>query len=197
MEEAYNQIQIYIQKRYIAPPEMCPCGNTKIYLNKFNRNKIHPYCFRCTKKECRKIFPLLKSSFFDEFSSKPLAVLIDIFRCFMDYKFNIQEAMNFLRKTKHQEISEKFIRNFYNKMRKYIYLYYILEYATENMRTEIANKFYSSDESLFSHYIKRNSLFLLGIIDNSTKNFRLNLAKDRDSRTIETFILKAIPNGII
>ena len=72
-----------------------------------------------------------------------------------------------------------------------------MEYATENMRTEIANKFYSSDESLFSHYIKRNSLFLLGIIDNSTKNFRLNLAKDRDSRTIETFILKAIPNGII
>lgn len=53
---------------------------------------------------------------------------MDILQCFIDYKFNVILAKNYLRNIKDYENSELLIRNLYTKSRKYIYLYYIAEY---------------------------------------------------------------------
>lgn len=120
---------------------------------------------------------------------------MDTLRCFIDYKFNVNEAKNFLKNTRRYEISEIHIRNIYTKARKYIYLYYIAEYEAEMLGEINQHKFYSIDESLFSHHIHGNQLWALGLTDNITKNFRLVLTKDREGPTLRRFITKFIPTG--
>ena len=100
MEGLNDHINYFVEKHFINPPDFCICGNRKITLNKFRKNKINPYCFRCTKKICKKIYTLLEKSFFSDFNKTPLLVLMDTIRCFIDYKFNVIEAKNFFLKYK-------------------------------------------------------------------------------------------------
>ena len=53
-----------------------------------------------------------------------------VLKCFFDFNFNAQEARNYLVNTIGYTISNKIISNIYTKIRKYIYLYYIVEYET-------------------------------------------------------------------
>ena len=69
-------------------------------------------------------------------------------------------------------ISELNIRNIYTKDRKYINLYYIAEYEAEKLGEINQQKFYSIEESLFSHDIHGNQFWVFGLTDNTTKNFR-------------------------
>jgi len=80
------------------------------------------------KAICRKIYPLLSNSFFDDFNFISLTVFMDILKLIFDYIFNAQEARNYLVNTKEYNISNKLIMDFYIKISKYIYLYYIIEY---------------------------------------------------------------------
>ncbi len=79
--------------------------------------------------------------------------IIEVFRCFIDYKFNSVEARNYLLNKKNIFSSEKLIRKIYNKIRKYIYFYCTLDYSTESIGSESSNMLYSMDESLFTHDI--------------------------------------------
>lgn len=51
------------------------------------------------------------------------------------------------------------------------------------------HKFYSIDESLFSHDIYGNKLWALCATDNSIKNFRLIICKNRGRPTLKRFII--------
>ena len=64
MELLYQTIAQYIEKRYLILPERCQYGNDKIHLFKLTLNKISPFCSQCSRKNCKKIFPLLDRSFF-------------------------------------------------------------------------------------------------------------------------------------
>ena len=83
---------------------------------------------------------------------------MDILRYFIEHKFNVIEAKNYLKNSKNYDIFEILIRNIYTKARKYIYLYYIAEYESEIMGDPNAYKYYSIDESLFSHDKNGNQL---------------------------------------
>lgn len=49
----------------------------------------------------------------------------------MEFKFNVPEVHNYLRNTRHINLSEVFVIKVYDKIRKHIYLYYLLEYNSE------------------------------------------------------------------
>ena len=51
------------------------------------------------------------------------------------------------------------------------------------------------DESLFTHNVNRELIWIIGIIDNQTKDFRLIASKERDNDTLKAFISKITPNG--
>lgn len=98
--------------------------NNNNVIKRYSKYKINPYCFTCIKRISKKIYPLLKGSFYDKF--KFLNILYDILRCFMDYNFNIKEAFNYLINIKLYSLPEKIICEFYNEIRKIIYKYYII-----------------------------------------------------------------------
>ena len=192
MEQVYKNI---FEKKYLNPPDKCQCGNKKLILSKNNRIKTLGYCFRCTKKNCKKVYSLYNNSFFEDFKYFQIKDIIEVLRCFIDYKFNSKEAKNYLGNTKNIIISENIIKKIYNKIRKYIYLYYTLEYTSEIVGSENENKYYSMDESLFTHDINGQQLWIIGFTDNITKDFHIVLAKNREANTLEKFIRRMIPEG--
>ena len=57
MEGLQDHINYFVEKHFINPPEICICGNRKITLNKFRKNKINPYFSDVQKKIVRKFIP--------------------------------------------------------------------------------------------------------------------------------------------
>lgn len=74
MESLKDQINYYVENHFINPPEICTCGNKKITLNQLKKNKVNPFCFRCTKKNCKKIYPLLEKTFFSDFKNTLISI---------------------------------------------------------------------------------------------------------------------------
>ena len=66
MEIRNQDIEYYLNKKVIIPPDQRKCGNKRIILNKFNRNKKNRFCFRCTRKTCKKKYSNTKGIFFEE-----------------------------------------------------------------------------------------------------------------------------------
>ena len=99
----------------------------------------------------------MKGSFFEEYKQKSISEILEIFKFFFDYKFNLPEAFKYLTNTRRLTVSETFIRNIYDKIRKYIY-YYLIECSTEQIGEENKQKYYAIDECLFSHDVNKNQL---------------------------------------
>ena len=51
------------------------------------------------------------------------------------------------------------------------------------------HKYFSCDERLFSHTKDHSQVYVLGIIDNTTKDFRLESTTLRHSETLKNVIL--------
>ena len=66
-------------------------------------------------------------------------------------KYNITKAEKYLKGEKHINKNKYTIRKIYKKMRKTIYQYYLLQYATDNFVEKIAWRYYVTDECLFIH----------------------------------------------
>ena len=181
MEDKKELYQKYLDKHYIKAPEQCQCGNKKLSLSKNNRVKTLGYCFRCTRKNCKKIYSIFNNSFFEDFKSFHIKDILEVFRCFIDYKFNSIETKNYLSNIMNIIISERIIKKIYRKIRRYIYLYFTLEYLSEVVGRENENKYYSMDESLFTHDVNGQQLWLIGFNDNNTKDFHIVISKNKFS----------------
>ena len=60
---------------------------------------------------------------------------------------------------------------------------------------ENANKYYSIDESLFVYDVNKTPLWVLGMTNNETKDFRIVVSKRRDQTALKEFITRYIPKG--
>ena len=69
-----------------------------------------------------------------------------------------------------------------------------LVYENEEIEDANKNEFYSEDESLITHH-KYKQIWLLGVINNTTKKFRIIGSFKRDSSTISRFIKKFVRSG--
>ena len=156
---------------------------------------MNGFCFQCIRHRYKKIYNFTKGSFFDEYKQKHIEEIIEIFKCFIEFKFNVTAAYNYLRNTRHINLSEAFVRKVYDKIRKYIYYYYLLEYNTEFIGDYNQNRYYAIDESMFCHDINKQQLWVLGLLDTKTKEFPLVVAKHRNTESLKSFIKKLIPEG--
>lgn len=145
-------------------------------------------CFRCSNNHCRKIYPIRTNSFFDKFP------LYEVLNCFLNLEFNAEKAMHFIKEQKNINITKKTILNIYKKARNIIHRFLFIKYQTELLGELNQAGFFSCDESLFGH-CHGNQIWILGIINNNTKEFRLEGSFNRDSVTLEKFIKKFVLTG--
>ena len=197
MEDIENQINNLIIKKFLNPPEIYICGYRNINLNKYNKYKINKFCFRCTKLNRRKIYPLLSNRFFDDFKFIFLTVSMEILKYFSNFNFNVEETKNYLVNTRGYTISNKLIMNFYTKIRKK-YLSIL-----SNWIWNITNKgkkwykYYSLDKSQFSHDVEEYKLCIFGLNDTNTKDFRVVISKNRDGNVLKIFVKNGYKKEII
>ena len=185
----------YLYAKGILPgPIKCSCNNTYFTIQNDGNNNTSGCCFRCQNSKCRKKYPIRINSFFSKFPYQKLGVISEIINCFLNYEYNSSKALKYLQESKHLTISKTIILKVYKELRYVIYRYLYISYQTEPLGESNKNQYFSVDESLFSH---RNGkqIWILGIINNTSKEFRLEGSYKRDARTLESFIKKFVQNG--
>ena len=118
----------------------------------------------------------------------------EVIKCFLRelngtacYKYIKDE----LKLTKSFETVEKI----YYEIRDVIVKYYNVVYQSEILGPKDSHKNYSADESLLSHTNEGEQIWILGIIDKISKDFRLNLTLDRNQETLKNFITRYVEPG--
>ena len=82
----------------------------------------------------------------------------------------------------------------YNEVREIIYKYLKVAYLSEEFGTLNKNEYLSIDESLFCHKNDKQ-IWIVGAVNNNTKDFRLEGVLSRDSAILKKFVHKYIPQG--
>ena len=108
-------------------------------------------------------------------------------------QFSASKAKEFLYETKKINISIKNIRHFFEEIRKVLYNYYLIQYNVDSFVEENGHRYYSIDESLLFHDVNKSPLWVLGMTDNETKDFRVVVSKTRDQTSLKEFITRYIP----
>ena len=72
-------------------------------------------------------------------------------------------------------------------MRKIICKYIKIVYQSETLKNNNDNNYYSVDESLINHY-NGKQVWLIGICNNITKDFRIEASYKRDTEVLKEFI---------
>ena len=80
----------------------------------------------------------------------------------------------------------------YKEIRDVIYRYFRILYGSESLEDGNHIDYYSIDESLFGHR-NNKQIWILGAINNRTKDFRVEAVLNRDSETLKTFITSYVP----
>ena len=80
-------------------------------------------------------------------------------------------------------------------MRKVIDLYYLISYTVEEFSDEDTHKYHSADENYFTKNKMGEQIWILGVTDNDTKDFRIVASKTKDGVTLKAFIICFIKRG--
>lgn len=183
-----------LHKKGILPgPDGCTCGNKYLKIQKLSSKKYN-FCFRCTKKKCKLYYPIRKKSFFENFTHLKIEDVMEVIKCNLCFKYNITRAEKYLKEEKLININKCTIRKIYKKIRKSIYEYYLLQYATDIFAEENTWEYFATDESLFTH-IKGKQIWVLNIINTATKEFRIMVTLNRDTANLKKFITYFVPAG--
>ena len=70
-----------------------------------------------------------------------------------------------------------------------------MQYKVDPFSEENGNQYFSCDESEFSHDINSESIWVLGITNNTTKDFRVVATKSMDTIHLKEFITRYISFG--
>lgn len=106
----------------------------------------------------------------------------------------MEKAHKYLEETKNIKISKITLLGIYQKIRNFIHQYMNIIYETEFISEENKREFFSADESLIN-YSNNIQIWLLGVVNNNNKQFRIVGTTSRDANAISKFIQKFIFPG--
>lgn len=188
--ETHSELEyakLLYSKGFIPGPDTCICGCKNFEIQAFWNNKTHGCCFRCMNNKCRKHHPIVTNSFFAKFSYNSMKVISELIKCFIVKQINAESAWKYLKDEKQIQITKALVLRVYKEIRDVIYRYYRIVYASESLEELNHIDYYSVDESLLGH---RNNaqIWILGVINNRTRDFRIEGVLNRDSETLKKFI---------
>ena len=180
---------------FLRMPEKCICGNTRLNIQKLNSNKPSGIVYRCTNYKYKHTYNIRKNSFFEPFKRLKLNIVLETVKCMLCKQMNIEKTKIYLENTIKEKISKPSIRKIFKYVRETIKKYYEIEYVSEIFGEKNANDVFAIDESLFTHTINNQPVWVIGAINNRTKNFRLETVFNRDSEILKKFVNKYIDKG--
>ena len=171
-------------KGYIKAPQICKCGSSVFNIYKDSGSKTSQCIFRCTNAKCKNRVPIRTNSFFNAFPKIKLRLVSEIIKSFFE-EMNCTECYKYLTKDLLINISLDVITRIYSEIRTVLTKYYNILYQSEILGMKDCH---FCSESLFSHTDNEDKIWVLGIIDNQTKDFRLNISLKRDQNVLKSFI---------
>ena len=121
-------------------------------------------------------------------------VISEILNCFLVRELNAEKTVNFLKHEFKVDINIQTIYGIFKEIREVIYQYMDKMYQTEKLGLKDEHGIYSMDEILIGHK-NGKQLWLLGIIKNTSKKFRIEASFLRDTPTVKKFINKFVETG--
>ena len=192
-----NEIEIaenLYQKKILPGPGQYKCGCIKFNIYKDTNSKISLCSFRCANNKCRMKYQIRINSFYSQFPMIPLRIVSEVISCFISKEINTEKAYSYIKNEFNYTISKKKIYEIYTAIRNTMYKYMKFEYRTTLLAEENENGFFSVDESLITHKNNRQ-IWPLGIINNSTKEFRIEGIYERTTDAIKNFITLNAKSG--
>ena len=125
-----------------------------------------------------------------------MKTIIKILELFLCDEINVEKAKTTLNEKYNISLSLTVLYKIYRAFREVIYKYLLIVYQTEELGVEQEHGIFAVDESLFNH-INSNQIWVLGIINTSSKCFRLEATLDRSEQTLKKFIEMNISLRII
>lgn len=115
-------------------------------------------------------------------------------KIFLTFDYNVKKAHNYLKSILNIPCNKELLRKVFKEMRDTITKYILIEYESGYLGYLNENKYFSVDECNIIT-IGTINIWLLGIIDNETKEFRLTPTITRDQDTLKNFIDKNVQKG--
>lgn len=182
-----------IYGKYIPKVETCRKCNKNSFSIIDHNSIINPIYFCCNNKQCKSRHSLRNNTIFDKFPKTPASVLIDIIYWFIVENSNANIIKEKLINKYHLDAyNSNTIYNILDLIRRYITHYYRDKYILEKMYQGI-NGHFAVDECNFTHE-GTEQVWVIGAIETSTKEIRIDIIHGRTANNIEKFIKKYIPS---
>ena len=123
-------------------------------------------------------------------------MISEIVKSFMK-ELNAKKCYDLIKIELNESITKGTVEKVYTAIRTVFKKYYSIVYQREVFGETNAHKYFSVDESLFCTDENKNHIWVLGIIDNTTKDFRLDIAYERNQNILKSFIMNYINRGNI
>ena len=157
---------------------------------KENNSLNNPIVYKCSK--CGKIIYLRQNNFYSLFPRTPASVIHNILKIWLLGEQNATKIYMAISNNSTIHVSvEQTIRNILIKLRQIIAYFLRDKYELEVFADENKNQKIAIDESLFTH-IDKKQIWVIGLINSQTKEFRLIPSFKRDSATIKRIVQKFI-----
>ena len=156
-----------------------------------NESLNNPILARCTSNKCRKIIYLRNNTFLEHFPRTPASIIFKIIYIWINEKSNANDIYQKLKnKNINYDICKEKILSIFKVARYYISNYYKHIYKLEEFSEFNKNERFAIDESFITS-LDNEQWWIIGIINNTNKNFRLEFSRFRNEN-----ILKKINNTI-
>ena len=123
---------------------------------------------------------------FAKFPNQRLDIISQILKCFLCLEKNVNKTIEYIKAFKEINVTKRTVSLAFKEFRDIIYRYLELTYQTHLFRELNQGGYFSVDESLFGHR-DNAQIWILGIIDTSQKDFRLEGCLSRNSETLKKF----------
>ena len=175
-------------------PLKCSYNSTLFKIYHDSLYITNPMSFSCCNSKCRKKYSILINSFFSKFPKQKIRLICEIIKIILNFDYNVQKAHRYINTELKISCSKELIIKVFKEMRITILKYIMIEYESGKLGYFDENKYFSCDECNIVS-IGNTSIWLLGIIDNETKNFRISPTIERDTSNLKAFITKHVERG--
>ena len=196
IEQEYNYWVNNVINKWIIINCKCPnCQNDGLRIHKSNKSLSNPVKLRCNDRKNKKSVNIRNDTFFAFFKKVPISIVIKVIELFLLENKNAKEI-----ETKIKDIYQ--LNSFNNKIIYKIILlirksisHYLKEIYYDKMTDINQHANIAFDESLFCHFNGNQQIWLIGLINTQTQDFKIEAVYGRKSDILEKIIKFHVSKG--
>ena len=120
---------------------------------------------------------------------------LEVIQLMIVFNLDAKKTYELITNTLKENININTIREIFKEIRRVIVEYYFILYQSEILGERDAHDYFSIDESLFTHLKDGTKIWIIGIINNANKDYRIEVSKTKDSESLKKFLINYIEPG--